>query len=135
MNTMQAVSRINATSEAGEQEYPPLWWASPDLKSERVQDRLAARLTRRQVEGVLPLLPGWRLAANGKALERSREFATKDAAALFGAFVAGFAWSLGVPAMVTLSGPQVGVTLCTRRSQGRLGALSEGILGLAKLIG
>jgi len=136
MNTMQAVSRINATSEAGEQEYPPLWWAAPDLKSERVQDRLAAPLNRRQVADVLPLLPGWRLAGNGKAIERTREFATSDAAALFGTFVTGFASALGIPSAVTLSGPQVIVKLYSRRSPGRhLRALSEGILGFAKLIG
>lgn len=134
MEKLQAVSIVTPTFEA-EQDYPPLWWASPNLKSERVQDRLAARLTSREVQVVLPLLPGWQLGANGRAIERSRDFGTKEVAALFGAFVTAFAGTLGVPAEVALSGPQAVVKLCSLRSRGRLGALSEGTLGFAKLIG
>lgn len=135
MSTIEVVNTIIPTSETALNPLPPLWWAVQNLKSERVQEGLTARLTSRQAAGVMPLLPGWRLVAKGKAIERCRQFATQEVAASYAAFVAGFAGTLGIPAAVSIKGTEAVVLLHSVRSRRRMGALSEGILGFAKLLG
>ena len=136
MSTMQTVAKVkhSRASAAGKGERPP-WWAIQGLKAERVQDELTARLSRRQVEDRLPLLPGWRLVSRGKGLERVWQFSTHEVAASYGSFVSGFASSLGVSVAVSVKGARTVVLLHSTRSEGRKGVLSEGILGFAKLLG
>lgn len=135
MTKMRTVASITTTKTA-RKTLPPVWWATTQkLKAERVQEELAARLSRRQVEKRMPLLPGWRLADGGKALENLRDFGTHAVASLYGSYVSGFADSLGVSAAVDVVGPQALVRLYATRSRGRVAALSEGILGFAKLVG
>jgi hypothetical protein len=134
MSTMQVVTKA-PIPPAAKMRRPPVWWGVEELKPERIQEALQVRLSRREAADLLPLVPGWQLAANGKAVERAREFATQEVAALFGAFVTGFAGALGISAAVNVAGPQAVVRLYSRRSQGRMAALSEGILGFAKLLG
>lgn len=51
-------------------------------KAERIQDRLKAE----RIQGLLAELPGWRVAEDGAALERTHRFPTARAAAAFVAF-------------------------------------------------
>ncbi|HEX9941469.1 MAG TPA: hypothetical protein VGG03_05595 [Thermoanaerobaculia bacterium] len=128
------VSNVTLPQPAGRR-LPPLWWASEELKPERVEEALRILLSRRQVEDLLPLLPGWRLVADGKAIERTRALASREVASLYGAFVTGFAGRLGISAAVKVADSEVVVRLHSVRSQGRPGALSEGILGFARILG
>ncbi|HEV8580138.1 MAG TPA: hypothetical protein VGX68_13790 [Thermoanaerobaculia bacterium] len=135
MSTSQAVVRITTNPRPAKEALPPAWWATQKLKAERVQDELVVRLSRRQVEERMPLLPGWQLLARGKAIESARDFSTHEVAALYGSFVNGFAGSLGIPVEITVAGAKTVVRLYSPRSQGRKGALSEGLLGFAKMLG
>jgi hypothetical protein len=132
---MKSVASVTPTLQPAQ----PAGWVTQKLKAERVQEELAAlmavRLTRRQVADRLPLLPGWRLAGEGRELEQVRDFGTHAVASLYGSFVSGFADSVGISAAVEVVGPQALVRLYATRSRGRVGALSEGILGFAKLVG
>lgn len=127
-----------------------------NLKSERVQDPEAAirpsggeggfvmtlhpvgvqeRLKAERVQEALKVMPGWRLAPGGKAINRAKAFPTAEVARLYGAFVTGFAGALGLPVVTSAAGGQVIVTLHSPRSHGRIGQLTESVLELARRLG
>ena len=69
-----------------------------ELKPERVQELLKA-------------LPGWQLAASGKAIERTRALPNGQVAALFGAYVTTYGKAVGQPVRLGLNDALVRVTL------------------------
>src|SRR5262245_8047705 len=134
MSTQHTVARVITTRQPAKEALPPVWWATEELKAERVQEELAVQLSRRQVEERMPLLPGWQLIGMGKAIESARDFSTHEVASLYGSYVNGFAGSLGIPAEIKVVGARTVVRLYSLGSQGRKGALSEGLRGFAKLL-
>ena len=112
MNTMYAVDSSEATPKKltrprGEK-----------LKAERVQEKLRS-------------MPGWRLAGEGKALSRIREFPDSEVASAFATFTGAFTSRMKQPADVTLSGSRVLVVLHAKSRSG----LSNAVLDFARSLG
>jgi hypothetical protein len=125
------------------------------LKAERVQDPLAAeapldgdgfvlplhpggvqgRLKAERVQQELQAMPGWRLAAGGKTIDRAKAFPNAEVARLYSGFVTAYAGALELPVVTSAAGGQVIVTLHAPRSHGRVGPLTESVLELARLLG
>jgi len=134
MSTQKTVATVTAAPQPAQGGLPPAG-ATQRLKAERVQDPAPARLSRQEAEGRLPQLPGWRLAAKGRAVERERDLGTPEIAALYCNFVTACALALGVSAEVKVVGHEAVVLLYSTRSYGRKRVLSETILGFARLLG
>src|SRR3954451_23431892 len=91
------------------------------LKPERVQEWLAAH-------------PEWSLDSTGQVLQRIRSFPSGMAAAQFASFVSGLASSVALPALLTVAGDTVHISLGS--PGGRYQAsLSENVLTLAGHVG
>lgn len=104
------------------------------LKAERVQlqaERFSERLKAERVEERLKSIPGWRLAASGKSLDRVRRFPNPRVAASFTAFLAHFVVGSGQLVAMELSGTHVAITLRPRNR----GGLTEGTLDFAQALG
>jgi pterin-4a-carbinolamine dehydratase len=104
------------------------------LKAERVQfqaERFSERLKAERVQERLKSMPGWRLAAGGKSLDRVRRFPNPRTAASFTAFLAHFVVGSGQLVGVELSGNHVAITLRPRNR----GGLTEGTLDFAQALG
>lgn len=94
-----------------------------ELKPERIQELLKA-------------LPGWQLAANGKAIERMRTLPTGQVAALFGAYVTTYGKAVGQPVKLILGDVLVKVTLQAPSSgDAEPGGLTESVFEFARWIG
>ncbi len=145
----------NAVNQAVQEPFQP---PQPDLKSERVQEPLAAvpgdalfdgesfivpldpgrlqnRLKSERVQEELKTLPGWRLNPGGKAINRAKAFPTPELARLYSSFVTSYAGVLGLPVLMNVSGGQVLITLHAPRSRGRVGLLTETVLDFARRLG
>jgi pterin-4a-carbinolamine dehydratase len=94
--------------------------------------RLETRLKAERVQEKLRALPGWRLLAGGKALDRVREFQDPRVAVAWAQFASLSAERAGLPAEVTVSGHRV---LLILRDRIHRGALSDAVLDFAKLLG
>ncbi|MES1242816.1 MAG: 4a-hydroxytetrahydrobiopterin dehydratase [Acidobacteriota bacterium] len=92
------------------------------LKSERVQDELSR-------------LPGWTLAAEGKALLQSREFGDVKAALAFIWLACRLAATQGQPVEIRLAGEKVMVKLQGHPVRGCTGGLGKPVFNLAEMIG
>lgn len=92
------------------------------LKSERVEEALKA-------------MPEWELTLEGQALTCVKEMPTPEVAALYTAYVTGYAGSLCQPVAVSVSGGLVLVTLYAQGSGDCMGGLTESVLGFARQIG
>jgi len=92
------------------------------LKSERVQEELKA-------------MAGWGLAQEETAIERVRTFPTPEVAALYVAWVTGFASATGIYVTVELAGGQVGVTVGGPQVSGCWGEVTESVLAFARQLG
>jgi pterin-4a-carbinolamine dehydratase len=130
-----------------------------DLKSERVQDGLAAaapveayfggdsfilpldpgklqaRLKSERVQELLKALPGWRLQPGGKAINRVKGFPTPEVARQYSGFVASYAGAMGLPVILNVAGGQVVITLHAPRSRGRAGLVTEAVVDFARRLG
>jgi pterin-4a-carbinolamine dehydratase len=93
--------------------------------------RPRGKLKPERVEEELRTMPGWKLAADGRALEHAREFAQPAAAARFTAFVAELAASQRQPVQVGISGNWVLLTLHRRK---RAGGLTMPVIDFARQI-
>lgn len=111
---------------------PPVSLADP-LKAERVQlaaEPYSERLKAERVQSRLKGMPGWRLAAGGKSIDRLRQFPTPRVAADFAGFLAQFAAHTGQPVGVELAGKHVTITVRARGS-----GLTEAVLDFAQALG
>ena len=95
--------------------------AQQRLKSERVQLRLKR-------------LPGWRMQAEGKAIDRVRQFADPLVAALYLAFAGMLARQSNQPLRISMIGSTVCVAL-TGRSVSPEEGLTDEVLDLAEQLG
>ena len=104
------------------------------LKAERVQlaaEPFSDRLKAERVQLRLEAMPGWRLAAGGRVLDRLRQFPSPRVAAEFTGYVAQFAAQVRQPIAVELGGKRVTLTLWARGGSG----LSEATLDFAQALG
>ena len=95
------------------------------LKAERVQ------LGAEPFADRLKAMPGWRLAAGGRVLDRRRQFPNPRLAAEFIGYVAQLAAQVRQPIAVELGGKRVTLTLRARGGSG----LSEATLDFAQALG
>ena len=92
------------------------------LKSERVEEALKA-------------MPDWEVTLEGQAITRVKELPTPEVAALYTAYLTGFAGSFGQPVAMSVSGGLVLVTLYAPRRGDCMGGLTESVLDFARQIG
>jgi len=92
------------------------------LKSERVQEGIAA-------------LTSWRQLPGGKAIDRAFRFPTSGVAAAFAKFVSMYAGESGHPINLNISKGDVVVTLAGPQKRGRQGDLTEEIVAFARMLG
>jgi pterin-4a-carbinolamine dehydratase len=132
---------------------------TPGLKAERVQEPLAVmrkrvsgrddvcgsamavtrgqaeeRLKAERVQLRLKQLPGWKMPAEGKAIDRVRKFADPLVAASYLAFAALLARRVGQPLRLSLVGSTIVIAL-TGRSKGAAKGINEEVLDLAEQLG
>jgi pterin-4a-carbinolamine dehydratase len=132
MNTQTAVDQTSTQypqgNGSGTVEEPPIGTppageggepAVQRLKSERVQEELKA-------------MPAWELAHEEKAIERAKSFPTPEVAALYTAYVTGYAAAAGFAVTVNVTGGQVCVTVYAPQINGCAGELTESVLGFAR---
>jgi pterin-4a-carbinolamine dehydratase len=93
------------------------------------------RLKAERVQELLKLLPGWKVVGGGRALERAREFDSRQAAAAYASFVAGLAAVEGQAVDLHVSGGRAVVTLPGRAPRTRFTYLTLEILDFAQQIG
>ena len=151
------MNKQNAVTKQAVEDAVPL--PGEDLKSERVQDGLAAadpvaaffdgdgfilpldpgklqtRLKSERVQELLKAMPGWRLQAGGKAVNRVKGFPTSEVARKYSSFVASFAGAMELPVILNVAGGQVVVTLHAPRGHGRIGLLTEAVVDFARRLG
>ena len=99
----------------------PIGGPSVDLKSERVQEALAA-------------MPGWRAVRGMRAVERLRRFPAVPVAEAYAAYVKAFAEEVGQRCSVAQARDHVTVTIMGRRSNGGLG-ITRPVLDFARRLG
>jgi len=134
MCSMRTKSK-NAVSVTGAEALRPLSPVPPvdSLKAERVQlaaEPYSERLKAERVQSRLKGMPGWRLAAGGKAVDRLRQFPNPRVAADFAGFLAQFASHTGQPVGVELAGQRLTITVRARGS-----GLTEAVLDFAQALG
>jgi pterin-4a-carbinolamine dehydratase len=92
-----------------------------DLKSERVQEMLAA-------------MPGWRPVRGMRGIERFRHFPASQVAEAYAAYVKAFAEEVGQRCTVTQACENVTVTVMGRRGGGGLG-ITRPVIDFARRLG
>lgn len=98
--------------------------------------RPIGKLKSERVEELLKAMPGWGLAEDGGAIQRTRKFPSARVAGQYAGFVADYASSRRQGARVTLSGKQMVLTLPgTPLRNGRFGGLTESVFALARQLG
>jgi pterin-4a-carbinolamine dehydratase len=108
---------------------------APQTEEIRRPPVVVERLKAERVQEVLKLLPGWKVVGGGRAIERSREFDSRQAAASFASFVAGLAAVEGQAVDLHVSGGRAVVTLPGRAPRTRKERLTLEILDFARQIG
>jgi pterin-4a-carbinolamine dehydratase len=99
----------------------PVGGPSVDLKSERVQEALAA-------------MPGWRAVRGMRAVEKFQRFPTAQVAQAYAAYVKAFADEVGQRCSVLQECNQLTVLVTGRRSNGGLG-ITKPVLDFARRLG
>ena len=133
---MSSKSKQEAVGSAGTRVLRPRQPLPPAdaLKAERVQltaEPYLARLKAERVQQRLKAMPGWRLAAGGKTIDRLRQFPTPRAAAAFAGFLSELAADTGQPLGIELSGKHVTITVRARSGSD----LTEAALDFAQALG
>lgn len=93
-----------------------------------------SRLKAERVQEELKTMPGWRLTADGEAIDRIREFPTKDLAVVFVNFAAMLASLQEQPLDLSLWGNVVVVALSAELTPGHREVTQE-VLDFAKMLG
>lgn len=112
-------------SEQVQQQAEELLSAAPErmhLKPERVQQLLAK-------------MPGWKLGAEGRCIERRRHFTSFAEAQAFVGLVSKLATRVRQPVRIALSGKRVDLVLAGHPIKGRTGGLTLDVFNLAGRIG
>ncbi|HKV08955.1 MAG TPA: 4a-hydroxytetrahydrobiopterin dehydratase [Thermoanaerobaculia bacterium] len=100
----------------------------------RPVDLVVTRLKAERVQEELKTMPGWQLTAGGEAVDRVREFPTKDLAVVFVNFVAMMASLQEQSLDLSLWGNVVGVTLSAALSPEHREVTQE-VLDFARMLG
>jgi len=88
-----------------------------------------------RVQQLLLKLPGWRLGAEGRAIERRRHFTSFAEAQAFVGRVGKLATGLRQPVTIVLTGKRVNLSLAGHPIKGRTGGLTDEVFNLAGRIG
>jgi pterin-4a-carbinolamine dehydratase len=107
------------------------------LKAERVQlvaQSIGGRLKAERVQEWLRATPGWRLTADGRAIDRVRQFPDARIAASYAAYLADAAAQARQVVVIELSGNRLALTVRGTNSHGRT-LLTESALKFAKGLG
>jgi pterin-4a-carbinolamine dehydratase len=107
----------------------------PETEDVRRPPAGVERLKAERVQELLRSLPGWKVVGGGRAIERSREFDSRQAAASYASFVTGLAAVEGQSVDLHVSGGRAVVTLPGRAPHARHTPLSLEILDFAQQIG
>jgi pterin-4a-carbinolamine dehydratase len=118
---MEINDRSTQDAVAGAADAGPFPGTGTELKPERVQEMLQA-------------LPGWALAADGKAIERYRSLPSGQVAALFAAYLTTFAKAVGQPLRLGLTDKLVKVSLHAETPCGEPAGLTESVFEFAHRI-
>ncbi len=94
-----------------------------------------AHLKPERVQELLMKLPGWRLGAEGRGIQRRRQFRSHAKAQAFVGFVGKLATGLRQPVTIALAGKRVDLILPGHPVKGRTGGLTDNVFDLAGLIG
>jgi len=94
-----------------------------------------ANLKPERVQQLLLKLPGWRLGAEGRAIERRRHFTSFAEAQAFVGRVGKLATGLRQPVTIVLTGKRVNLSLAGHPVKGRTGGLTDEVFNLAGRIG
>jgi pterin-4a-carbinolamine dehydratase len=108
------------------------------LKAERVQlsaESTRSRLKAERVQEKIRGLPGWRVALEGQAIDRVRQFRDPTGAAIYVDYVTRMATHHRQPFGLDYLGNRVGVTLWAKPEHGRPAGLNEAVLNFARTIG
>jgi pterin-4a-carbinolamine dehydratase len=134
MSTTQEV-KITTTTQDGTREKPRVRLRRPPrrptdqlergLTPQQVQNRLKAE----RVQEELRTMPGWKLGASGKVIDRVHEFPEVDVAMGYAGFVQRYAKSLNLPVTVSVSGGVVRLALSGTRY------LTKEVLNFARRLG
>src|SRR3954451_2707431 len=103
----------------------------PDLKPERVQERLR----RERAQQAIQTMPGWELTPDAKAIHRAREFPTPEIASLFSSYLTSLAGALSLPVAVHHSGVHMVMTLSAKPVRGRRMVVTDAVLDFARRLG
>jgi pterin-4a-carbinolamine dehydratase len=133
---MSTKSKQQKVSSTGARVLRPRQPVPPEdrLKAERVQlagEPYSERLKAERVQQRLKAMPGWRLAAGGKSVDRLRQFPSMRVAASFAGFLTQFAAYIGQPIAVDLQGKHLTITVRARNGSG----LTEAALDFAQALG
>jgi len=88
-----------------------------------------------RVQQLLRELPGWSLGSCGRAIERSRHFASVDEAAEFVGRAGKLAMCQRQPVRIALAGRNVALTLTGHPIKGCTGGLTNPVFRLAAMLG
>lgn len=94
-----------------------------------------AELKPERVQQFLLQLPGWRLGAEGRGIQRRRQFGTHSKAQDFVSLVGKLATVLRQPVTIALTGKRVDLILPGHPVKGNAGGLTDVVFNLAGLIG
>lgn len=94
-----------------------------------------AHLKPERVQQLLLKLPGWKLGAEGRAIERRRHFTSYAEAQAFVGRVGKLATGLRQPVRIALTGKRVDLALAGHPVKGRTGGLTNEVFKLAGRIG
>ncbi len=94
-----------------------------------------AHLKPERVQELLMKLPGWRLGAEGRGIQRRRQFTSYAEAQSFVGVVGKLATGLRQPVTIALSGKRVDLILPGHPVKGRIGGLTDNVFNLASRIG
>ena len=94
-----------------------------------------AELKPERVQQFLLQLPGWKLRAEGRGIQRRRQFGTHAKAQDFVSLVGKLATVLQQPVTIALAGKRVDLILPGHPVKGNAGGLTDVVFNLAGLIG
>ncbi len=94
-----------------------------------------AELKPERVQQLLLQIPGWKLVAEGRGIQRRRQFGTYSKAQDFVSLVGKLATVHRQPVKIALTGKRVDLILPGQRVKGNTGGLTDVVFNLAGLIG
>lgn len=135
-NTTQTDGKVMASAPVqGLRRRPRRDFDEEALVAQGLDPAAEARLKAERVQEMLRAMPQWQQILEGKGINRVRSFPSPEVAMLYGTFVTGFAKAHELPVNLSLCGGKVAIALHARRNRGRLGALTEEVVGFAQQIG